>query len=268
LRDGTDGPNGVYAYGGSGFPLFPSSTYQANNYWVDVEFSPSNVVPNHTTIWADTVIPPLPSADDPAAVEVGVKFRVDVAGSITGIRFFKGAANTGVHVGKLWGRDGVLLGAATFRGETASGWQQVSFATPIAVVPDTTYVASYHAPAGRYAASLDYFASASVSSPPLYALQNGVDGPNGVYAYGSGGFPTSTFRAANYWVDVVFAPEPAPGLAAAAAKQDYHPRKLSKLKYKKSAWRAADDDAEGWGLIRPGTRGVLNGGRIISPEGQ
>ena len=205
LRDGTDGPNGVYAYGGSGFPLFPSSTYQANNYWVDVEFSPSNVVPNHTTIWADTVIPPLPSADDPAAIEVGVKFRVDVAGSITGIRFFKGAANTGVHVGKLWGRDGVLLGAATFSGETASGWQQVSFATPIAVVPNATYVASYHAPAGRYAASLDYFASTTVSSPPLYALQTGVDGPNGVYAYGSGGFPTSTLRAANYWVDVVFA---------------------------------------------------------------
>ena len=176
LRDGTDGPNGVDAYGGSGFPLFPSSTYQANNYWVDVEFSPSIAVPDHTTIWADTVVPPLVSADDPAGAELGVKFRVDVAGSITGIRFFKGAANTGTHVGKLWSREGLLLGAATFAGETISGWQQVNFPTPITVVPATTYIASYHAPVGRYAASLDYFASAGASSPPLSALQTGVDG--------------------------------------------------------------------------------------------
>jgi hypothetical protein len=38
-------------------------------------------------------------------------------------------------------------------------------------------------------------------------LQDGVAGPNSVYAYGSGSsFPTETYRSTNYWVDVVFAP--------------------------------------------------------------
>ena len=269
LRDGIDGPNGVYAYGGSGFPLFPSSTFQANNYWVDVEFSPSSSVPQHTTIWANTVVPPLASADDSAAVELGVKFRVDVAGLITGVRFFKGAANTGVHVGKLWSREGVLLGAATFAGETGSGWQQANFPTPIQVAANTTYVASYHTSVGRYAISVDYFANSSVSSPPLFALQSGIDGPNGVFFYGSGGFPNRDPPRGELLGRRGVAPTGTLALAAAAAvKPDYRPSKISKLKYPKSAWRAVDDDAEGWGLIKPGTRSVLNSGRVITPEGQ
>ncbi len=43
-----------------------------------------------------------------------------------------------------------------------------------------------------------------LESPPLYALRNGVSGSNGVYLYGSGGFPNQTFSSSNYYVDVVF----------------------------------------------------------------
>jgi hypothetical protein len=42
------------------------------------------------------------------------------------------------------------------------------------------------------------------SNPPLQALADGVSGGNGVYGYGVGGFPTQTYNASNYWVDVVF----------------------------------------------------------------
>ncbi len=45
-----------------------------------------------STIWSNTVTPANPSANDTGAVELGVKFRSDVAGYITGIRFYKGAA--------------------------------------------------------------------------------------------------------------------------------------------------------------------------------
>ena len=44
-----------------------------------------------------------------------------------------------------------------------------------------------------------------MDNAPLHALQNGTDGPNGVYRYGSGGgFPTSSWQSSNYWVDVTF----------------------------------------------------------------
>ena len=54
----------------------------------------------------------------------------DVFGAITGVRFYKAAANTGTHIGSLWTADGQRLAQATFTGETASGWQTVTFASP------------------------------------------------------------------------------------------------------------------------------------------
>ena len=60
-------------------------------------------------------------------MELGVKFRSDVAGTITGIRFYKAAANTGTHIANLWSNTGANLATATFSGESASGWQQVNF---------------------------------------------------------------------------------------------------------------------------------------------
>src|SRR5262249_19247747 len=53
----------------------------------------------------------------------------------------------------------------------------------------------------------DYFATQGVDTPPLHALANGVSGGNGIYAYGAtSSFPTNTFRAQSYWVDVLFTP--------------------------------------------------------------
>jgi len=44
-----------------------------------------------------------------------------------------------------------------------------------------------------------------VTNGPLTAPASSSSGGNGVYAYGSSSaFPTNTFNASNYWVDVVF----------------------------------------------------------------
>jgi hypothetical protein len=100
-----------------------------------------------------------------------------------------------------------VLAQATFSNETASGWQQVTFATPVAITANTVYVASYHTNIGYYAANSGYFTSAGVDSPPLHALQDGVSGGDGVYNYSSTpAFPNQTYQAGNYWVDVVFTP--------------------------------------------------------------
>jgi hypothetical protein len=156
-------------------------------------------------IWASSVVPTTPSVNDPSAVNLGVKFRSDVAGFITGVRFYKGTGNTGTHIGALWTSTGTLLGSATFTNESASGWQQVNFTTPVAVTANTVYVASYLAPTGNYAGDNDFFASVGVDNGALHALANGVSGGNGVYAYGGSlAFPSSTWRSSNYWVDVVF----------------------------------------------------------------
>jgi len=161
------------------------------------------------SIWPSTAVPSLVDGGADSSVELGVKFRSDVAGTITGARFYKASTNTGTHVAHLWTSTGTLLASATFAGETASGWQQVNFATPVTIAANTTYVISYHVTSGHYSANLNYFASAGADNPPLHALSNSAAGGNGVYTYGTGSpFPTSTWMTANYWVDVVFSAGP------------------------------------------------------------
>ena len=167
------------------------------------------------SIWPNTTAPIVADAGPDSAVELGVKFKSDVAGIITGIRFYKAAANTGVHIGNLWSSTGTRLATATFANETTSGWQQVLFATPVAIASSTVYVASYHADNGHYSVNFNYFSEKGMDNPPLHMLADGVSGGNGVYAYGlNRAFPNQTYNAANYWVDVIFQAETEPTLTS------------------------------------------------------
>lgn len=173
-----------------------------------VEPTPTpTVLPKSYTIWQSSAIPATPKEADPQPVEVGVKFRSDIDGFISALRFYKGLTNTGRHVGNLWTSDGTKLATANFTNETASGWQQVNFASPVKITANTTYVASYFAPNGNYAGDSSYFSDKGADNAPLHALTDGTDGGNGVYLYG-GGFPVNTYQSTNYWVDVVFASQP------------------------------------------------------------
>ena len=178
--------------------------------------TPGGQPPNGSTIWAPAATPAVAADTDAVPIELGVKFRSDVNGLITGIRFYKGTTNTGTHTGTLWSSAGALLATATFSNETPSGWQQVSFAAPVAIIANTVYVASYHTNVGHYSYSSGYFATTGVDNTPLHALQNGVSGGNGVYLYGASAFPTNTFNSNNYWVDVVFSTTPLPTATASS----------------------------------------------------
>ncbi|MBV8281784.1 MAG: DUF4082 domain-containing protein, partial [Candidatus Eremiobacteraeota bacterium] len=155
------------------------------------------------SLFSPSATPGTVTVNDPNPVELGVRFQTSTAGSITGIRFYKGSQNTGTHVGHLWSATGALLATVTFTNETASGWQQANFSSPVTLVPGTTYIASYHTN-GNYSANGNYFANA-LTSGPLTALASGTSGGNGVYAYGSSStFPANSYNSTNYWVDVVF----------------------------------------------------------------
>ncbi len=158
-------------------------------------------------------VPANASSGDSSDLELGVRFRSDEGGYVTGVRFYKGSGNTGVHTGTLWSATGTALATGTFTNETASGWQTLTFDAPVAVSAATDYVVSYHAPSGNWSYT-SHFYDNGWDAPPLHAAA-----PNGVYRVGAG-FPTSTANNTNYYVDVVFAttgapspppPGPAPG---------------------------------------------------------
>jgi hypothetical protein len=158
------------------------------------------------SLFGTTAVPTQVNVNDPNPVELGVKFTSDVNASVTSLRFYKGSQDTGTHVGSIWTATGTKLGSATFTNETPSGWQQVDFTTPVPVQAGQIYVASYHTPTGFYSADVDYFATQGIDVGPLHAPASPlVAGGNGVYAYGASAFPTNSWRASNYWVDVVLA---------------------------------------------------------------
>jgi hypothetical protein len=204
LGNGVSGPDGVYKYGASAFPTVYNG--QAPNYWVDVQFSTTASI----SVFGANVPPPVQqNVNDPnittnGGVEVGMKFESSQAGQIVGARFYKGTLDTGVHTAELWDSAGNLLATATFTNETASGWQTVSFSSPVTIAANTIYIISYHTTAPYIAYTPNGLAS-SITNGPLTILGNGVSGNDGLYKYGASGIPTSyNGQAPNYWVDVMF----------------------------------------------------------------
>ena len=156
------------------------------------------------SLWG-TATPRAATVDpDGDAVELGTAFTTSASGTVVGVKFWKTPENTGEHSGTLWSSDGAKLATATFTSETASGWQVVTFSTPVRVAAGERYVASYHAPNGRYSQTQD-FTGADTSDVVSVA-----SGKSGVYSYGeTSSFPTKAWNASQYWVDVLFRPDTA-----------------------------------------------------------
>jgi hypothetical protein len=212
------------------------------------------VVPPFSTIslFSGTDTPAVLSSSDTSQVNLGVRFVSSIAGTVTGIRYYRGANDLGTHVGSLWTSTGTLLASATFTNETTSGWQQVTFAAPVTITAGNTYVASYHSNGG-YAITGGYFGASRVSGPLTAPA-----GSNGVYTYGSGNlFPTSTFGATNYWVDVVFAG--ANQAPVAVNDGGFNTSRNTTRTIAAAALLANDSDPNGDALVVTGVSGAVNG---------
>lgn len=207
------------------------------------------------------------AANDANSVELGVKFIASANGQITGLTYYKSAQDTGTHVGSLWTASGQLLGQATFINETASGWQTVSFTQPVNITAGTTYVASYHSN-GFYSATANYFTT-DYTSGALTAPASSVSGGNGVYAYGTGSlFPTSSYNASNYWVDVLYQQGAQNAVPVAANDSGFTTNTGTPVTIQASALLANDTDADGDPLSITGVSGAVNGSVAYNAQAQ
>lgn len=148
------------------------------------------------SLFADTVTPTTPDADDGVPLSLGVRFASNTAGQVTGVRFYKSVGNTGTHTGAIYTTAGQLLGTVTFSNETSTGWQTASFSQPVTMEADTEYVVAYKSTTGKYSYTANGFGQGITSGP----LRTAPD--SGAFAYNSD-FPNST-STANYLVDLVF----------------------------------------------------------------
>jgi hypothetical protein len=206
--------NGSYALG----PL-PAGTYTVTPVSSNYVFSPisrsvtlgtanvPNINFNGTLIPGETLFtsqtPALSNQSDgpEANYELGTAFTSDVAGQITGIRFWKAPSENGTHTGNIWSGAGLLLASVTFSNETASGWQKQALPSPLAIAANTKYLVSVNTANTFYVASVGGLSS-QVSNLDLSSIVGG----NGVYATTPAQFPTNSFENMNYFRDVFFVP--------------------------------------------------------------
>jgi fibronectin type 3 domain-containing protein len=138
----------------------------------------------------------------PWTYELGVRFKVDEAMRLRGIRFFKSKSETGTHVANLWTSTGLLLASTTATGETASGWQEAVFSSPPLLQAGSVYVASVNANS-YYNSTVNGLVNQVISGP----LRSATGGPAGIYGASAGAFPTSSYNSSNYFADVDVVPD-------------------------------------------------------------
>ncbi|MCY1138196.1 DUF4082 domain-containing protein [Actinoplanes sp. Pm04-4] len=154
--------------------------------------------PETYSFFTGTDVSKVATDPDTVPVELGLKFRSSRAGTLTAVRFLKASGDRGAHRVTVWSGSGRRLAGATSAGESPAGWQQVALAQPLRIDPGRDYTVSFQTT--RYRASENYFAGRTAKAGPISTVGAGV------FAYGPTRHPTSSWKASNYWVDVVFQP--------------------------------------------------------------
>lgn len=155
-------------------------------------------VAGYQTLWGTEPDAAVAAARDSKDVELGTVFTSDVDGWVSGVRYYKSSGDTGTHTGTLWSATGAKLATATFTDESRSGWQTVTFASPVRVTAEQKYVVSYSSN-GYYSYTHDFRGQSEAENLSV------PRGSSGVYAYGeTSRVPTSTHRSSQYWVDPLF----------------------------------------------------------------
>ena len=164
------------------------------------------------TVFSAGMTPKTASTADPNAAELGVRFSASQAITVSGIRFYRGAQNTGKHVGHIWTRSGKVLRTVTFPRTTSVGWVEAKLAKPLHVKAGEQLIASYVAPRGHYASDVGGFAKRSTDGIVTYPRDAGV------YSYRVGKVPHSVWGHSNYFVDISYSTgsQPTPSTSATA----------------------------------------------------
>ena len=174
LRDGTDGGNGLYRYGSTP-STFPTSTYNSENYWVDVVFQDN----------AQDDTAPAVMDRSPAPDSVGVPTGTTVA--VT----FSEAIRSGSATVELRGPGGALVSGTTSYDQAST---RVVLTPSAALQSSTTYsvrVEGATDASGNVAPPITW--SFQTAAPPPPPPDQGPGGPIGVVTSSTN--PSSTYLA-------------------------------------------------------------------------
>ena len=195
-------------------------------------------------------------------LELGTRFRSSTRVQVTGVRIYR--ADPASIRASLWTSDGTLLARGTFADRTDNGWQDMSFAKPVTILPGQTYIASYFTPATKYAFQYGYFRDEARTVGPVTALQALPGSPNGVHCYEDAAcsFPDRAYRDSTYWVTPLWVGSGDEPTAPTPAGDEKGPPRVAARTPAPSANRVAPGARITVRFSEPVRRSTLNGSSV------
>lgn len=151
---------------------------------------------------------------DSADYTMGVQFSVSQAATLTAIWFYSasgaGALPDTIALYDVSSTSLITSQAASWSGAAGSGWVRAAFTSPPSLTASTAYKAAVGEFSGNffYAGVSHYWdttgaGASGISNGPLSAPNNaGASGGQDTFTSGTSlAYPSSSFGAANYWVD-------------------------------------------------------------------
>ncbi|WP_423299979.1 DUF4082 domain-containing protein [Glutamicibacter nicotianae] len=196
--------------------------------------------PALSTFLGDAVPQQLDPADS-APVELGLKFTAQQDLQIHALRYYQGPLGQGTHTGTIWDAQGTKLATVQFATGTAQGWRTAYLAEPVSMAQGSEFTISYHAPAGGYVYTAGEFANGKSTT----ALS--LSGANGLYAYGAGSIPASSWNSTNYFVDLAYttgqSPSPSPSTSPSPSSSTSPSPSASQQPLEATAFSPADESS-------------------------
>jgi hypothetical protein len=151
-----------------------------------------------------TVETPNDSTAESTSIELGTKFRVDMSGSITGVRVYAAPGEQGLHSVRIWKSSDGSLVAGPYDWDVPSGsvgWTTFTLPAPVPIAAGPEYILSVSTgPDLNYSAEISGFVRGIVNGH-VHTYPSA-----GVYTYSLGTMPNQSWNDTSYFRDVVFAP--------------------------------------------------------------
>ena len=141
---------------------------------------------------------------DPDGYQLGTRFVFSAGGTVTGLRFYRAAGQTGYRTLYLWRQiDSTALAIVDVpEGDGSAGWKEVVI-PPVSIVPGLSYIVAVTKPAGAtYYYSRQNFFTSDKTDGPITSPAGG----NGLYSPNIDWMPAAAFNSSYYFTDVVFKP--------------------------------------------------------------
>ncbi len=193
----------LITYTGSGVFTYtlgarPTSVDNNNSWWRDIVFVPYK---QQNIFKTDT---PAASYTYGAQLEAGTVFKSNTAGTVTAVRIYADAFESGVHKVRIWRNSDNALVVGSYDWNITPGtlgWKEFTLPTPLSILANTDYTVVVSTSSDKTIVYTQNYFDSPVNNGNIITYSG-----SGVYTYTLGTRPTTVDYYSSWFRDIVFVP--------------------------------------------------------------